>query len=574
MNRRSSSTGKIGAGLIDGRLIAATRLILVISGLLIVDNLPGTNLNSAATRLILVLYLAYGAVLYILAARRSRVRKSIPVWSYWADILWYTLIIALSGGANSIFFFGFFFAILVASFEWGFRAGLAATIISALLFIKVSLATELGEANAEWNRPVVRLVYLLVLGYLMAHWGGLKIKLFRKFNLLREITTVSPPRQGVDHLIDATLERLREFYGADAGLLVVAGPDTAEYRLHRVKRSRSTTPAQAEPIPSEMLQVMLTLPPEYAVVYSEGFHGWRRLDYAYDLTKREPVAGVGHTSKTLTALLDATSFITVPLRHQNQTLGRLYLTAQRRRAFDTSDVDFFNQITDHLVPVINSIRLVDRLAAEAAEEERQRIARDIHDTIIQPYIGLQMGLSGIRKKLAGVRLDARDGIEQVQEVISDATADADRLIEMTGDGISDLRGYIHGLREAGGNGDSLMPAVRRFASKFSQATSIIVQVRADTDIHLDDRLATETFQMIVEGLSNIRRHTQSGRAFIGLERSDSRLTLRIENDGTRGLVPQPFTPRSIAERAQSLGGRAYVESFGDMGTSVIVELPV
>jgi signal transduction histidine kinase len=574
MNLRSSSTGKIGAGLIDGRLIAATRLILVISAFLIVDYSPGTHLNSAPTRLILVLYLAYSSVLYVFAARRSRVRRSIPAWSYWADILWYTLIIALTGGANSIFFFGFFFAILLASFEWGFRAGLAATIVSGLLFIKVSLATGLGEANVEWHRPVVRLVYLLVLGYLTAHWGGLKIKLFRQFSLLKEITTVSPPRQGVDHLIDSTLERLRAFYDADAGLLVVASPDASEYRLYRVKRSRSTTPAHAEPIPSEMLQVMLTLPPEYAVVFSEGFRGWRRLDYAYDLAKREPVAGVGQASKTLTALLDAKSFITVPLRYQNQTLGRLYLTAQRRRAFDISDVDFFNQITDHLVPVINSIRLVDQLAAEAAEEERRRIARDIHDTIIQPYIGLQMGLSGIRQKLAGARFDTSDGIEQVQEVISEAAADTDRLIEMTSDGISDLRGYVHGLREAGGTEDSLLPAVRRFASKFSQATNIIVQVRADTDIHLDDRLATETFQMIVEGLSNIRRHTQSARAFIGLERSDSHLTLRIENDGTRGSVPEAFTPRSIAERAQLLGGRAYVETFGDMGTSVIVEVPV
>jgi len=50
--------------------------------------------------------------------------------------------------------------------------------------------------------------------------------------------------------------------------------------------------------------------------------------------------------------------------------------------------------------------------------------------------------------------------------------------------------------------------------------------------------------------------------------------LRVENDGTRGKVPKPFTPRSIAERAKALGGRAYVETFGDTGTSVIVEIPL
>jgi signal transduction histidine kinase len=75
--------------------------------------------------------------------------------------------------------------------------------------------------------------------------------------------------------------------------------------------------------------------------------------------------------------------------------------------------------------------------------------------------------------------------------------------------------------------------------------------------------------MIVEGLSNIRRHTQSERAFIGLECQDGRIIMRIENDGS---APKPFNPRSISERAEALGGRAYVETFGDYGTSVIVEV--
>jgi signal transduction histidine kinase len=567
------SSSMSGAGLIDSHLIAATRLLLAISALLIIDYASVPHFDISGTRSVVLLYLAYSAAIYVFVALRKRPHRTVPIWSCWADIGWYSLMLALSGGANSIFFFGFFFAILLASFEWGFRAGLLATGVSILSFITVSLAAGLEQSNLELRRFLMRLVYLLVLGYLIARWGGLKIKSLRQIKLLNEITTVSPPRLGVDHLIDSTIEQLRAFYDADTALIVAAGSATLEYSLHRVKRSNAATPAQAEPIPPEMLQVMLTLPADYAVVYCEGFTGRRRLDYAYDLTKLEAVAGVGDT-RTLTALLDAKSLITVPLRHQNYTLGRLYLTSQRRRDFDISDVHFLIQVTDHVVPIINSIRLVDRLAAEAAEEERQRIARDIHDSIIQPYIGLQMGLFGIRQKLAGARDDTHTEIERVQEMISDATADTDRLIEMTSDGISDLRGYVHGLREAVGGEDSLMPSVRRFASKFSQATNILVQVRADTDIHLDDRLATEIFQMVVEGLSNIRRHTESARAFIGLDCSGSRLRLRIENDGKKGAVPTSFTPRSIAERAQSLGGRAYVEIFGDMGTSVIVEIPV
>jgi len=226
------------------------------------------------------------------------------------------------------------------------------------------------------------------------------------------------------------------------------------------------------------------------------------------------------------------------------------------------------------MPVIDSIRLVDRLAVEAAEEERKRIARDIHDSIIQPYIGLQMGLAGLRRKLTADYGGPSTNTRDLLQVIRNAADDTDRLIEMTGDGIGDLRRYVRGLRDEGEYEDGLTSSVRRFAAKFTQATNILVQVRADSNVRVDDRLAAEMFQIIVEGLSNIRRHTQSPRAFIGMERTDNRLIVRIENDGSRGSQPIPFTPQSIAERATSLGGKAYVEFFGDMGTSVIVEIPL
>jgi len=378
---------------------------------------------------------------------------------------------------------------------------------------------------------------------------------------------------GVDALIDSTIGRLRAFYDVDIYLLILADSGTADYRLHRVKRYDATAPSEAQAIPAEMLRVLLALPPEEAVISSEGFRGWRRLDHTYDVVRHEAVKNRGDERTALTSLLDAKSLVTVPLRHRNQTVGRIYLTAQRRRAFDIPDVEFLIQVTDYMMPVIDSIRLVDRLAAEAADEERKRIARDIHDSIIQPYIGLQMGLAGLRRKLAADFADSTNPRELVQ-VIRNASEDTDRLIEMTGDGIGDLRRYVRGLRDEGESEDGLSSSVKRFAIKFTQATNILVQVRADPNIRVDDRLTSEMFQIIVEGLSNIRRHTQSARAFVGMEHTDNRLIVRIENDGVRGSKPTPFTPQSIAERAVSLGGKAYVEFFGDMGTSVIVEIPL
>ena len=81
-----TSHDKLAAGLLDMHLIAATRLILAISAVLILDYTSMPHFNSDATRMVLVLYIAYSAALYLLTARRIRRKQSIPIWSHWADI--------------------------------------------------------------------------------------------------------------------------------------------------------------------------------------------------------------------------------------------------------------------------------------------------------------------------------------------------------------------------------------------------------------------------------------------------------------------------------------------------------
>jgi hypothetical protein len=113
-----TSREKLVAGLLDHRLIAATRLILAISAVLILDYTSMSRFNSDATRMVLILYILYSAALYFLTARRIRHKQAIPIWSHRTDIVWYTLLLALSGGSHSIFFFGFF-----SQFWWHHSSG-------------------------------------------------------------------------------------------------------------------------------------------------------------------------------------------------------------------------------------------------------------------------------------------------------------------------------------------------------------------------------------------------------------------------------------------------------------------
>jgi signal transduction histidine kinase len=138
--------------------------------------------------------------------------------------------------------------------------------------------------------------------------------------------------------------------------------------------------------------------------------------------------------------------------------------------------------------------------------------------------------------------------------------------------IAHLRNYMHGLTISGKHENILVPSIRRFAATFAETTGIVVQVEATGDMRLNDRLSAEVFQMVTEGLSNIRRHTHAMQASIVLAHRDNHMTVMIEDQGVIASAA-PFTPRSITERATTLGGRVRVDQHGH-GSAVIVEIPL
>ncbi|PYV37616.1 MAG: hypothetical protein DMG06_27610 [Acidobacteria bacterium] len=448
---------------VDNRMIASMRLILALSLLLIIYIDPTQpDRYVPVTDATLFLYVAYSVILYTLTLRRKQFPRLFRAWGHWVDVGWYTLLIALSLGTDSIYLFGFFFPILMASFRWGFMSGLRVAVVSAAIFSIDVLATTPTGPNFEWERSLLRPVYLLLLGYMIAYLGGFEVKLRQRLTLLKEIPSLSNPRFGIDRTIGALMEGLRNFHDADACLLIMAAQGTSGYSLRRAIRRDPEAATTAEPIAMELAQMLLRLPPDYAVVYSSALHWWERLSrayYGFDVARRKRTPEAQETSEALAVTLDTNSFITVPVRFGSQSVGRLYLTAQRRHAFHDSDIDFLLQVIEHVIPAIDNIRLVDQLASTAAEEERQRIARDIHDSVIQPYIGLQIGLAALRWKFTSGA--------------TEMTRDVERLIEMTSLGIDDLRRYVSKLKETGEHEGSLLSAIRRFARKFTEWITIV-----------------------------------------------------------------------------------------------------
>jgi signal transduction histidine kinase len=195
-------------------------------------------------------------------------------------------------------------------------------------------------------------------------------------------------------------------------------------------------------------------------------------------------------------------------------------------------------------------------------EERRRIARDLHDSTIQPYLALRLGLAAADTAFAAGRTD-------------EAASRVRRLVELADGEIETLRGYLRELRGGEGTapGGLLDAGLRRFCSRFSEATGMRVDVVISGHPVRNDRLAAEVFQMVAEGLANVRRHTSAGRSEVRIEVAGDRLRLTVTNDEAGPGTPD-FYPRSLGERAAALGGTARVEHPRRDTTAVCVDIPL
>ena len=398
------------------------RVILGTSALLVVLIQQTTQ---SPIYLTLILYTLYGLLIYHLSVRRNPIvaHKVIP----WLDAVWYIPLIAFSSETNTLFYYFFFFSIMVASFSWGLSQGLRLTLASAIIYAITKLLTTHEPAIDYF---LLAPIGLLIFGYIIARWGGYHTQLKNRLKLLKEVTVFSNPRFGIDRTIKAILDSIRNFYDAETCVLVIPGKpgDAESYLMYRVARgvhpSRSAPPEIGRDAAEQFLAPSL----DYAVIYQKGKSSQTRL---FDLKTQLFVDSNSASSDKLAGMLEAQRYLSIPVYYRHQGVGRLYITDGPNH-FDSSDMDFVLQLMDHVTPVMENIRLIDNLASDAAEQERRRIAHDIHDSVIQPYLGLQFGLAALDQKLEAGNTAIRGNVQE--------------LLELTNHELAELRRFVWGLK--------------------------------------------------------------------------------------------------------------------------------
>ena len=198
-----------------------------------------------------------------------------------------------------------------------------------------------------------------------------------------------------------------------------------------------------------------------------------------------------------------------------------------------------------------------RRIQEMKQSERQRLALDLHDSAIQPYIGLKLALDALRMQAAAGQ-PLGPGLE--------------RMAAMCSSVITDLRRCSQALEQTQASAPPLLDQIEQQARQIRQFHGVDISVSGCSEPPLGEHLRAQVLHLVREGLSNICRHTQARTGQLRLDCDGHWLRIRIANQGLP--ASGSFTPRSISLRAAALGGRALVQTEAEGLTAVHVHIPL
>ena len=460
-------------------------------------------------------------------------------WIFWADVLTYTSLAIVAGQQNPTVYFGLLFFVFIFSLRHGIEAGLWSAIVATALLACGTFLLNGTWAGQEHVYDLLSCFTVTVLGTTLACWGGQELRNLRRTSLLARVSQLANPRFGVERTLGLVANNIRDYFAADGCLLVLGRPEGDSYVIQRSEKGDDERAMLQSALAEEVADKLLLRPRECSI--GLGRRGQLLITKASprDTSKTDAVTAKG--ANEAASLLEASSFISVQLKCGLQGCGRIYVIYRDGRTFRKSDLDLLDRVVTSFMPLIENIQLIDHMATEAAGHERKRIARDLHDSTIQPFVGLVMGLSALSRKMD---VDP-----------SGAAADVTRLIKMAESELYDVRGYVRDLKDGPSEAYEFLTAVRRFVNKFEESSGISVLLNVEGEVRINDRLAAETFQMVAEGLSNVRRHTKSASAVLGIKCRGQWLDLNFQNDDDLAAGEQAlFIPKSLSERAATLGG--------------------
>lgn len=263
----------------------------------------------------------------------------------------------------------------------------------------------------------------------------------------------------------------------------------------------------------------------------------------------------------------------IPLYADDRRLGILNVASRDWRQLSDDELDLLYTVGALVSLAIERTRLAARSAQLAALEERNRLAREIHDTLAQSLAAIAMRL----ETADALAESGNDGSSRAR--LADAVRHALTLTRST---LEEARRSVLDLREGPLDGRTLVDALRSLSDEFraESGRTLQIEVACDDDGSRTLPAAVEIglYRIAREALTNVVRHANARRVMIRLGRTDSGVRMRIGDDGN-GFDPSRvpigrFGLIGATERARLLGGTLRVESTPGAGTTLEVDVPI
>lgn len=273
---------------------------------------------------------------------------------------------------------------------------------------------------------------------------------------------------------------------------------------------------------------------------------------------------VGAAVEARAPTLTTESLLAVPLQIEGKIIGALNV-ANKPGGFTADDVRILGQLADVAAIAIENARLRQRAERLAIVEERQWLARELHDSVTQALYSVTLYAEAARMALSAGKQDV--AVENLRE-----------LQMMAREALFDIRLLIFELHPPILEGEGLAAALQIRLAAVETRAGLQTEIRVDGGRRLPLPVEEDLYRIALEGLNNVVKHAKAQRVMVHLEFDEQRVCLEISDDGIGYDLAQARASggmglRGMEERAQRINGRLEILSTPGKGTTLKVEVP-
>lgn len=413
------------------------------------------------------------------------------------------------------------------------------TLLISLIYLSFNRQSRLAAAVQSRTIELSRLNNQLVQSH--QHLEERVQERTHALSALLEISYNLAENLDLQTLLQVLLDQLEVFIGYDGAVVLLMEDKHLQTAAHR-----GTTPALLQHLSeAEIEKILLT--------------HWKQAGWIGPLR-----SNFNNPFTTLYSNELDPSWISIPLKLYDQLIGMVILAHNDPEYYTSRHEQLVMVVANQAAVTIENARLYQQARNLAVLQERQRLARELHDSVSQALYGIALGTKTAYTLLNQNPEKAAEPLEYVLS-LSDAA-------------LTEMRALIFELRPESLENEGLLPALERQAQVLQSRFGVKVKTKWDDEPPLSLPLKEALYRVTQEATNNVAKHAGAKNVEIRLHQRDQQIILEIRDDGhgfnANDSFPGHLGLRSMRERIEQVGGSFKIESKAGEGTCIKTIVPI